>query len=111
MDVPHQELVVYKAPNGKHPYLVWLERLNDTKAEAAILKRLDRVAMGLMGDCKALGEQLYELRIHVGPGYRVYLAQEPDHLVLLLLGGDKSTQAQDIQKAREYHRDYKSNPL
>jgi len=61
-----------------------------------------------MGDCKSVGEGVQELRIAFGPGYRVYLGQESDSLILLLCGGDKSTQSKDIQTAKNYWQDYKN---
>jgi putative addiction module killer protein len=69
--------------------------------------RLDRLRLGNMGDCKPVGSGVQELRIDFGPGYRVYLGQDGKNLILLLCGGDKSTQAKDIQAAHEYWTDYK----
>jgi len=62
---------------------------------------------GNFGDYKSIGEGLYELRLHFGSGYRVYYGKIGDEIILLLAGGDKNTQKQDIQKARYYWRDYK----
>ena len=80
----------------------WLTALRDVQARSRILLRLRRIEeKGLMGDAKLLGGGLLELRIDYGPGYRVYCAQVGAVLVLLLVGGDKSTQSRDIAKARE----------
>lgn len=71
--------------------------------------RLNRVRLGNFGDCKTVGQGIYELRMAFGAGYRVYFAREHDRMILLLCGGDKSTQADDIRRAREYRSDYRSH--
>ena len=83
------------------------ERASGQKGRACIRTRLDRVALGNLGDCEPVGEGVSELRIAFGPGYRVYFAQDGDTIVLLLCGGDKSTQVKDIKRAKEYWADYK----
>jgi len=82
-------------------YMAWERRLKDQKAKAAIAARVFRVANGLMGDVSPVGQGVSELRIHVGPGYRVYFQQRGDEVVLLLCGGDKSSQARDIETAKK----------
>ena len=77
----------------------WLSRLRDRRAVARILLRIDRLASGNPGDTRAVGSGVSELRIDHGPGYRVYFLQDSDVTVLLLCGGDKSTQSQDIERA------------
>lgn len=72
--------------------------------------RLDRVSLGNLGDCLGEGEGVQELRIDYGPGYRVYFGQEGMTIVMLLCGGDKSTQAKDIEIARRYWSDYRRRP-
>ena len=72
-----------------------------------IVARLDRLKAGLLGDWKSVGGGICELRIDHGPGYRVYYAQEGKTLILLFCGGDKSTQAKDIETAHAYWKDYK----
>lgn len=86
----------------------WLEGLRDTQGRGRILIRLKRLTAGNFGDCKSLGGGLVELRMTFGPGYRVYYAQDGDALVILLCGGDKSSQARDIAKARELLNDWRS---
>ncbi|AAZ38077.1 MULTISPECIES: type II toxin-antitoxin system RelE/ParE family toxin [Pseudomonas syringae group] len=81
-------------------YMAWERRLKDQKAKAAIAARIFRVANGLMGDVSPVGQGVSELRIHVGPGYRVYFQQRGDELILLLCGGDKSSQSRDIETAK-----------
>ncbi|WP_189667043.1 type II toxin-antitoxin system RelE/ParE family toxin [Pseudomonas amygdali] len=82
-------------------YIAWERRLKDQKAKAAIAARIFRVANGLMGDVSPVGQGVSELRIHVGPGYRVYFQQRGDELILLLCGGDKSSQSRDIETAKK----------
>jgi putative addiction module killer protein len=79
----------------------WFDRLKDRKARARIQARIDRVEMGHFGDIAPVGEGVSELRIFYGPGYRVYLVQRNSVVVILLSGGDKSSQQADIAKAKE----------
>jgi putative addiction module killer protein len=83
----------------------WLKSLRDTKAAAKIAQRIVRVSSGLLGDVKPVGEGVSELRINFGPGYRIYFVQRGDVLIILLCGGDKSTQARDIKRAKELAAD------
>jgi putative addiction module killer protein len=78
----------------------WHGKLKDAKAKAAIAIRLQRLANGNFGDVAPIGEGLSELRIHYGPGYRIYLQQRGERIVLLLLGGDKDSQDRDIRAAK-----------
>ena len=79
----------------------WLLALNDHKAVAKIIARIERLALGNPGDVKPVGEGVSEMRIPYGPGYRVYYRQTGKEIVLLLCGGDKATQDKDIKRARE----------
>ena len=78
----------------------WLTRLRDHRAKAKIAARIDRLALGNPGDVAPVGEGIYELRIHYGPGYRIYFARHAKVLIVLLCGGDKSTQSKDIKQAQ-----------
>jgi putative addiction module killer protein len=79
----------------------WLRKLKDVRGKARIIRRLDRLTQGNPGDVRPIGKGLWELRLDVGPGYRVYYLKDGDTLILLLCGGDKSTQQKDIDKAHE----------
>jgi len=93
--------------NGRKPFADWFLRLKDKEAKAAVLGRLDRIAeSGNFGDYRHLGDKVFELRIHSGPGYRIYFGLERDHVVLLLLGGDKSAQDRDIARAKTLWKRY-----
>lgn len=78
----------------------WLRALKDPLSRAIIVRRIERLAMGLLGDVKAVGNGVSELRIDHGPGFRVYFVRRGQTLIVLLCGGDKSSQARDIVRAR-----------
>jgi putative addiction module killer protein len=82
-------------------FATWLEKLKDLSGKGRILRRLDRLAQGNPGDVRPIGKGLSELRLNFGPGYRVYYLQDGNTLILLLCGGDKSTQQKDIARAHE----------
>jgi len=79
----------------------WLTKLKDTKGKVSILRRIDRMILGNFGDYKSVGNNISELRVTTGPGYRVYYTKQNDEIVVLLIGGDKSSQSDDIKKANE----------
>lgn len=105
------ELLHYLTTTGQDPYQLWLDGLRDRMAKARITMRVNRLAAGAFGDCKPVGEGVWELRMHYGPGYRVYYAMEGKKIVLLLAGGDKSTQSADIEKAIGYWNDFKRRSI
>lgn len=80
-------------------FAAWLDGLRDVRGRARILARIERLAAGNPGDVKPVGEGVSELRIDCGPGYRVYFAKKGRTVVVLLAGGDKTTQATDIKTA------------
>ena len=102
IDVRH-----YITRAGKDVFDDWLSRLPDTRAQAKVAVRINRLAAGNFGDCKPLRRGLCELRIDWGPGYRVYYAMVGKVSVLLLCGGDKRKQSSDIDRALAYLEDYK----
>ena len=81
-------------------FLKWLRSLRDTKAKAKIVARIDRLALGNPVDVDSVGGGVSEMRIHYGPGYRVYFARRGEEVVLLLCGGDKGSQRSDIATAK-----------
>lgn len=106
VEVRRRELLEYEVSPGKSPFRDWLEQLKDVRARASIRKRLNRIRMGLLGDKKSLGGGLFELRLDVGPGYRVYFGEDGPDIIILLCAGDKGSQTRDILKAKEYWKDY-----
>ena len=102
-----RELSEYLTESGHNPFLEWLHSLRDPQTRARIRIRLNRVRLGNLGDCKPVGEGVMELRMDFGPGYRVYLGQVGNILVILLCGGDKRTQTRDIATAKQYWQSYK----
>ena len=100
------ELQEYQTEDGRSPFSDWLRNLKDRSARVRIRVRLDRLSLGNFGDCKALGSGLHELRIDLGPGYRVYFGRVGNRIVLLLCGGSKRSQTRDIDRAQSYWFDY-----
>lgn len=85
----------------------WRLRLRDDRVRALIASRLDRLAYGHAGDTRSVGDGVSELRIHHGPGYRIYFARQGSMVILLLCGGDKSSQARDIRMAKQLLADWR----
>lgn len=85
-------------------YQRWFEGLRDLNEQLRIGARIRRVSLGNLGDVKSVGEGVSELRITYGPGYRVYFTRRGDMVIILLAGGDKSTQRRDIERAKELAR-------
>jgi putative addiction module killer protein len=100
----HEVIVFYARPNFS-PYLDWLDSL-DEQNRARIQTRVVRLRSGQFGDYKKLDQKLYELRLFFGPGYRVYFGEHKAKRIILLLGGDKSSQRSDIKKAKELWKIY-----
>ena len=106
--MPVIELRYYQTSAGEQPFVNWLEGLKDRKARTKIQARLARVAVGNFGDAEPVGEGVIELKIDWGPGYRVYCSRRGPAIILLLCGGDKKTQQKDIDRAKEYLKDFKA---
>jgi putative addiction module killer protein len=100
------EIRHYLTPEQRDIYLEWQRRLRDTKARIAIDRRIYRVELGNFGDHKFCRDGVWELRIDVGRGYRVYYALAGSEAVLLLCAGDKRTQPADIARAGKYWQDW-----
>jgi len=94
--------------DGQKSFSAWFRRLKDKQAKAAILGRLDRIVeYGNFGDYRYLSDEVFELKIQRGPGYRIYFGLEQSQVILLILGGDKSSQSRDIAKAKKLWKRYK----
>ena len=104
------EIEYYIDEHGNFPFIQWLESLNQDKvSQHRIQERLDRVLLGNLGDHHSVGEGVSELRLSFGPGYRIYYGVEDNKIILLLCGGDKSSQKRDIKKAIRYWKHYLEN--
>jgi putative addiction module killer protein len=101
-----REVRLYRTPEGRVPYREWIEGIRDFTTQARIERQIDRMRQGNLGDHKPVGDGVFELRLVWGPGYRVYFAEEGPHLVLLLGGGSKRTQAKDVERAKSYWHAY-----
>ena len=99
---------IYKTENEKLPFMQWLNDLSNIKTRVAIELRIGRLEFGNFGQCKSLGSKLYELKINIGPGYRIYYSKIGQWIILLLCAGNKKTQQKDINKAKKYLEDYKT---
>ncbi|HBK64665.1 MAG TPA: addiction module killer protein [Cyanobacteria bacterium UBA11166] len=102
------EIKLLETDEGKVPFEDWYNSLKDKVTKVKIRRRLDRIELGNFGDTESLGEGVYELRIHFGAGYRIYFTRVGNVIVVLLGGGDKSTQKRDIGKAKEMWQRYKN---
>jgi len=102
------KIIIYSTSTGKEPYSTWEDKL-DTKSQAVVKNRLDRIRVGNFGDAKIIkgGDGIWELRINCGPGFRVYFGKQGTTIIILLTGGDKGSQSRDIAKAKRYWQDYK----
>jgi putative addiction module killer protein len=101
------EIRHYLTRAGKDVFDEWLTRMGDTRTQAKIAARMNRLKAGNFGDCKPVGGGVWELRIDWGPGYRVYYARIGRATLLVLCSGDKREQAADIQRALRYLEDYR----
>ena len=100
------EIAHYITEDGTDLYQEWVDTLRDTRAKVAVLRRVDRAALGNFGDHKSCRDGVSEMRVDVGPGYRVYYFQHGKTLVVLLCGGDKRSQDADISRAVAYRTDF-----
>lgn len=96
----------YLNPEGCDLFADWLAALADRRARALALVRVGRMESGVFGDCKPVGDGVWEARIDYGPGYRMYYARADKRLILLLTGGDKRKQKADIARAVDYWKDW-----
>src|ERR1700690_1823268 len=98
------EIELYETANGKRPFEIWIKDIKEIHTRAKILTRLDRLKLGNFGDCKTLQEGVCELRIHCGPGIRVYYGKIGSKVILLLCGGNKGSQDRDCESKGIFER-------
>jgi putative addiction module killer protein len=108
MEARPKKIKTYVRANGKSPFEDWVSSLRDKSAKATIFTRIDRMKFGNFGDCKSVGHGVFELRVHFGPGYRVYFGLVGSDVVLLLIGGDKASQHKDIGLAQRYWKEFQN---
>ena len=101
-----KKILYLKLPNGIEPFREWIKKL-DSSSRSRIRVLIDRAAAGgSRKNIKSLGDGIFEIKAKFGPGYRIYFCEMDRVIILLLLGGDKSTQERDVQQAKEYRRKY-----
>ncbi len=106
-NVHPREIQVYRTPNGRRPFTEWLESIRDMSTQDRVQARVNRLKFGNFGDFTSIGDGVFELRLNFGAGYRVYFGQIGSTVILLLCGGDKSSQARDIERAKNYWLQYR----
>ena len=106
-DAHPRELQIYRTPNGRQPFTEWLTALRDRNTRQRIQFRFYHVREGNLGDYRSVGDGVFELRFQFGPGYRVYFGEADNTVILLLCGGDKSSQVRDIKRAKAYWNEFK----
>lgn len=94
--------------DGSQPIIEWIDEL-DNKTGARVKASIEKVRIGLKKNVEALKDGVFEIKMDFGPGYRVYFGEDGDSLILLICGGDKSSQKKDIQRAKDLWREYEKN--
>lgn len=100
------EVLRYQMVDGEQPYTAWVRGLKDRRAANLIQARVDRLESGYFGTVRHIDGKVWEMKIDFGPGYRVYYLRDGHRIVILLSGGDKSSQERDIRRAGQYAADY-----
>lgn len=106
MDSEPRSVYYYEMGHGHCPFTEWRDSLRDSIFLDAWQKRLLRIRLGLLGNCKSVGAGVMELKFDIGPGYRVYFAEWGKDVVILLCGGEKNSQDRDIRLAIKYWQDF-----
>ena len=101
-----REIRFFQTSNGHEPFNEWFRSIPDITTQNRIEARLTRITLGNFGDYRSVGKGVSELRLHFGAGYRIYFGEVDNKVVLLLCGGDKSSQRRDIQLAKTYWQEY-----
>ncbi len=102
MKIKERLVEYFYTPSGKAPAKEWLDSIKDKLTQAILYKRIRQASLGNFGDSKSVGQGVCEMRINLGPGYRIYYGIHKDEVILLLIGGSKRTQPIDIDKAKAY---------
>lgn len=105
-ETTQKEIEFYITSEGKIPFNEWFESLKDKRGREEVARRLNRALQGNFGDHKILSEGLYEMRFTYGPAYRIYYTEKDKRIIVLLCAGDKSSQPEDIKRAKQYLEDY-----
>ena len=104
----NKDIIIFETENGKQPFVIWINSIKDNNFKVRIFNKITMLKSAVFScDYKSVGDGVYELRFFFGAGYRVYFAFDGNDIVLLLCGGDKSSQNKDIEKAKEYLSEYK----
>ena len=98
----------YLTAAGSCPFREWIDSIKDKAVRATVAARINRVRAGTLGDWKPVGDGVFELRVDRGPGYRIYFGRDGKTVVILLTGGEKRSQDADINKAKEYWKNYET---
>ena len=109
MNIKHRRVDYFSTPSGKHPARDWLLSIKDNLTQAILFKRIRQAGNGHFGKTRHVGDGVSELKINFGPGYRIYYGIHQDELILILMGGSKSTQQDDIKKARAFWLSWKED--
>jgi putative addiction module killer protein len=107
MDARERQVTIYRTHDGRVPYFDWFDALRDRSAKQKIDARIGRLRLGNFGQARSVGGGVSELKVDYGPGYRVYFGRDGDELVILLRGGNKSTQDADIRQAKAFWEAYR----
>ena len=108
MEATPKQVVFYETQDRRIPFDEWLNSIRDVRTKTVITTRVRRIKLGSLGEYKSVGKSVCELKIDYGSGYRIYFGQVGTTIVVILCGGDKSSQSDDILIAQKYWKDYKS---
>ncbi len=107
MKVIAREVVLFRTKEGRIPLVEWLQTVRDRRLQQRIQARIDRLSLGNFGHTRSVGEGVHELKIDFGPGFRIYFGCHGEKIVVLLYGGDKGSQDEDIKEAKKFWKAYK----
>lgn len=108
MEATPKQVVFYETQDRRIPFDEWLNSIRDIRTKTVITTRVRRIKLGSLGEYKSVGKGVCELKIDYGSGYRIYFGQVGNTIVVILCGGDKSSQSDDILIAQKYWKDYRS---